>query len=297
MSSRKLPAALLATLAAGALPALAMAQEAPAVSQAEPLAFGDGTGPGSVSDPLVPEARFTALHLLQRQFSDLDAQGRWRTMLAVRPIDGATMPESGAGLSQSAGDPPFEMQGASSLVVREGRTVWGFALGGGVLVADQVLPVPFVSDALFVQTDPGREPVLGHGFAIAPGVPAALVVDGHDNAEESYRSHSLVAFARGRLSPVYEGPDLYSATFPDKGCEARAHAQALSGMHPLASRHAGRADIAVTVTESAECLSDDSVAPLPVKTFRFILKWDARRGAYRGGSPALDALNDRRRGE
>ena len=197
----------------------------------------------------------------------------------------------------AVGTPMLAMQGASSLVVREGRLAWGFVLGGGVLVADQLLPVPFISDALFVQTDPGREPVLARGFAIAPGVPGVLVVNGHDNAGESYRSHSVVAFERGRLSPVYEGPDLYSATFPDRGCEARAHSQVLGAMRPLGSRHGGRADIAVTVTEAAECLSDDGVPPLPARTFAFTLKWDARRGAYRGGSPALDALNDRRRGD
>ena len=157
------------------------------------LSFEPASNPGSIGAPLVSGARFTAMDLLRRVFPDLDDQGHYRTIEPVRPVDGATAPEMGAGYAQEKGDPSLTMQPPSSAVVRDGRHAIGFVLGGGVLVADWLLPAPAGGGALFVQIDPGGQPVIERAFAIRKGEAAALVSNAHFNAGEGFESYRLYA--------------------------------------------------------------------------------------------------------
>lgn len=259
--------------------------------QGKVLTFERSTAPGSVNAPLVSGARFTAMDLLRRVFTDLDDRGRYRMIAPVRPVPNAVAPEMGAGYQQAKGEPALEMQAPTHAVVRQGNHAIGFVLGGGVLVADWLLPGPAGGQALYVQTDPGGTPVIDQAFAVAEGEAVALVYELHLNAGENFQSFSLYAQSFSRLRQVYDGPFLYSVTRPASGkCAAPFHRQTLDSFRPLASRHGGHADIAVVVTELVECAIGDA-QPMSVRKYSFTLVWNVRAKRYVGGSPALERIN------
>ncbi len=283
----------MATALIGAAPA---APVSPPV-EGKLLTFQRSTAPGSVNAPLVSGARFTAMDLLKRVFTDLDDRGRYRTIAPVRPVPNAVAPEMGAGYQQAKGEPALEMLGPTYAVVTQGNRAIGFVLGGGVLVADWLLPVPAGGQALYVQTDPAGTPVIDQAFAVAEGEAAALVYESHLNAGENFQSFSLYAQSFSGLRQVYAGPFLYSVTRPATGkCSAPFHRQTLDSFRPLASKHGGHADIAVMVTESVECEIGDA-QPISVRKYPFTLVWNVRARRYVGGSPALDRINKARMGQ
>ncbi len=283
MRNRALLSALLLTTAAAPAPV------SPPV-EGKVLVFEPATNPGSVSAPLIREARITAIDLLRRVFPDLDNKGQYRTIAPVRPVAGATAPEMGAGYAQANGEPSLTMQPPTSAVVRGGRHAIAFVLGAGVLVSDWLLPAPAAGGALFVQIDPGDEPVIERAFPLREGEAAALVSNSHWNPGERVESYRLYAQGFSGLRQVYGGPSLYSYFKPDAQCENLDIRQSLTGIRPLAIRHGGYADIAMEVTESAGCTNNED-ADSKLRKFHFTLTWDARAKRYRGGSPALERIN------
>lgn len=280
--------------------ALALIGAAPAAPVSPPvegkvLSFERSSAAGSVNAPLVAGARFTAMDLLRRVFTDLDDSGHYRTIAPVRPVPNAVAPEMGAGYQSQPSEPALEMRPPTYAVVRQGRHAIGFVLGGSVLVADWLLPVPAGGRALFVGTDPGGSPSIDRAFAVAEGEAVALVRNGHTNAGEDFQSFSLYAQNFSGLRQVYPDLFLYSVTVPGSGkCAAPFHRQTLNTFRPLASRHGGHADIAVSVTEAVECNIGDA-RPVSVRKFPFTLAWNGRH--YVGSSPALDRINRGRMGQ
>jgi hypothetical protein len=254
------------------------------------LVFEPATNAASVNAPLIGEARITAMQLLRRVFPDLDDQGKYRTIAPVRPVAAATTPEMGAGYAQERGEPALAMQPPTSVVVRSGRHAVAFVLGAGVLVSDWLQPAPAVGGALFVQIDPGGEPVIERAFPIGEGEAAALVSNSHWDSGEGFESYRLYAQGFAGLRQVYDGTSLYSYFKPDPQCENLDIRQTLTGIRPLATRHGGYADIAMVVTESTGCTNNEDADP-KLRKFAFTLIWDARAKRYRGGSPLLDRIN------
>lgn len=265
----------------------------PAVVTGEVALFGPPSAPGSVNMPFVADARFTPMDLLRRAFPDLDNDGHYRQLLPLKVVKGATMPEIGAGYSQGPGEPALTMHSPSKAVVRDGRHAIGFVLGAGVLVSDWLLPVPAVGEAIFVQTDPGSNPTIERAFPIRVGEAAALVSNSHFNEGEGVEAYRLYAQGFSGLREVYDGPSLYSFFPPDEQFGHLQMSQVLAGVRPLATRHNGYADIAMTVTDTTSCTNNED-ADSTVRQFSFTLTWDARAKRYRGGSPALERLNRRR---
>lgn len=276
---------------AAALIGAAPPAPAPSIVEGDVLSFDGTSDPGSVGAPLVSGARFTAMDLLKRVFTDLDKTGHYRTISPVKPVDNAVAPEMGAGYAQESSEPALEMQPPTYAVVRQGNHAIGFVLGGGVLVSDWLLPVPASGGAMYVQTDPGSTPTIERAFAVAEGEAVALVLNSHNNAGENFEFHSLFSQSFSGLRQVHSGIFLYSFTETGSGrCASRFHRQKLDRFQPLPARAGGHANIAVTVSEAIEC-NGDFKHPVSVRKFPFTLIWNARTRRYVGGSPALDQLN------
>ena len=272
---------------------LAAAMQAVLPAQAQqglaPIAIRPGDPGQRLEAPLAGGGGATLLDILRARYPDLTAEGKAMRGNRARSVENG-VDTSEPGPADEAVDLAEGRDPPTYAVLEDGDARYVLVLVEGTVLAAEIAPRYRFLDALFVQTDPVSV-TASDAFLMARASPALLITNAHFNAGESFVAYSVIGLVNGRLRPVYDGPFLYSFDAPAGNCEPKRVIQRLErfAVHPVP---AGHARLAMTVTEETLCARDGREAPLePLRIFPVALDWDARRGAYAGGSPLLDARN------
>lgn len=257
-----------------------------------PIAIRPGDLGQRLDAPLAGGGGATLLDILRARYPDLTADGKAMRVNRARSVENA-VDTSAPGLVDEAVDLAQGRDPPTYAVLEDGGARYVLILAEGTVLAAEIAPRYRFLDALFVQTDPVSV-TASNAFLMARASPALLITNAHFNAGESFAAYSVVGLVNGRLRSVYDGPLLYSFDASAANCEPKRVIQRLERF-AVRLVPAGHARLGMTVTEETLCARDGREVPLePLRTFPIALDWDAKRGAYTGGSPLLDARNRER---
>lgn len=228
------------------------------------------------------------LRLVREVYPDLGADGKAGRYQGVR-----VLPDSVDAEADKPASVELDLGRASTsqTMLTAGTARYLMVMVEGALIAAQAAPDYRFLDAVAAQTDPGGPPGVSDVFMIAADAPAILVLNAHHNSQEGFADYMLLGLVGGKLAPVYRGPLLYSMQYPDAACEEKVVVQRLERFAPLATRHDGFADLALTAVEEEQCRTAGKPSSPAVKRIDVMLKWDAAAGRYVGGEAELAALN------
>jgi hypothetical protein len=228
------------------------------------------------------------LRLVREVYPDLGADGKASRYKGVR-----VLPES----VDAEADKPAAVEldlgraSASQTMLTAGAARYLMVMVEGALIAAQAAPGYRFLDAVAAQTDPGGPPGVSDAFMIAADAPAILVRNAHHNSQEGFADYMLLGLVDGRLAPVYRGLLLYSVQYADATCEEKVVVQRLERFAPLATRHGGFADLALTAVEEEECRNAGKPSSPAIRRIDVVLTWAAGAGKYLGGEIELATLS------
>jgi len=274
-------AALLLGLGLGA----AWAQEGPVVTSSR-----DGS-PRPLDARPTERAAASFRDVLRAIYPDLDAAGR-----AARFAGARAVPDAVAGEDSPPGPAEIDLaggEGAVFAVLSEGERDHVAMLVAGVLVMAEVAPEFRATDALLVQTDPGGPPSIAQMLLLGERRPAVVVLNGHQNGQESFSRHLIATPVEGRLRQVFQGPGLYSVEAWERGCEPRRLEQRMLPIALREARRDGYAELLMTVREARICTRRGRPRTLNSLVHYARLRWDPAQSRYLGGLEALERRNQR----
>jgi hypothetical protein len=231
--------------------------------------------------------------VLRAVYPDLQADGRAATTLGARAV-----PDAVAGADTPPGPVEIDLNtgGASFALIADGPRDHVAMMVAGALVLAQVAPEFRPSDALLVQTDPGGEPSIAQMLLLGEARPAAVVMNAHQNSQESFARYLIATAIEGRLQQVFQGPVLYSIQTYERGCEPRRLEQRMLPITLRDAQRDGFAELSMTVREARICTQRGRPRTLNSLMHFARLRWDPAQSRYLGGLEALERRNQRMMG-
>lgn len=230
----------------------------------------------------------------------LDARPTERSVATFRDVLRAVSADTDTAADGAALAGPAEIDlpegGASFAVISEGERDHVAMTVSGMLIMAEVAPEFRPAGALPVRTRPDSEPTIAQMLLLGEGRPAAVIVNGRDQEQESFARHLIATPVEGRLREVFQGPRLHSVDTFERGCEPRRVEQR---MLPLALREApgeGYGELSMTVRVARICIRRGRPRTLGTVIHHARLRWDPAQARYLGGMAALERRNARRPG-
>jgi hypothetical protein len=162
----------------------------------------------------------------------------------------------------------------------------GLVADAQLLALFALAPTPKLLDVVEVGTDRLTDFSEAKRVMLAPRTPLILIVNEHDNSDQSYQSYKMIFIRSDRFRQI----DSVLA-FGDATCSyRRTQAPSFSALPISGPYNALRVSVEERVKATGQDCGEEKPLSAHIATYQAIYRWDARRGRFITRSTQLDRL-------